>query len=145
MFKNKYDVVETNKMAAEDVRAWVDGDRVAAHDIENGRLIVREEDTYKYAGEGEEGTLFLATTPERVYNGEGVDEFFNPEGRLLRAFRLQQGDIFSTTAVEGKPSKGDKLTVAADGKLAEGEGAVVFEVIGTRMLGKEIGFTVELQ
>lgn len=143
MFKNKYDVVETNKMAMEDVSSLIDVERRAAEELENGRLVIREEETYKYAKGGDE-ELFLVTTPEVTYDGGGLDEFVNHEGRLVRAVKVVLHDIYSTTAYEGELEVGGKLVVGADGKLVAGEeGEVLFEVKGKRKLGKALGVTVE--
>lgn len=143
--KRGYDVVETNRMAAEDVGSLVDGHRVAATDLENGRLVVRDGDAYKYTEGGETEGVYLVTTPERLLIDGGLNEFYNPEGRKVRVFALRENDRFSTTAIEGEPEVGSTLVPGKDGKFVAGEEGLKFEVVGRRYLAGKMGYTVEFK
>lgn len=143
----KHDIVETNKMQMEYDGSKIDVERTAATDLDNGRLVVREGNTYKYPKDNTATELFLVTTPEVLYTSAGLHEFYNPEGKKIRAVRVMIGDIFSTTAIaETEFAEDDKLTVNNEGKLVSDsldEGAAQFKVVSKRFLGKELGVTVE--
>lgn len=138
----KHDVVETSKMSMEYNGALIDVERTAATDLDNGRVVVRDGDTYKYPTNKNAEELFLVTTPEKVYENVGLDEFYNKAGRKVRAVRIMVGDQFGTTAAEG--DVGDVLMTNTSGKLvANDEGAIEFKVVGKRMISGYPGLVVE--
>ena len=140
--ENKYDVVETNRISGRYDGTLNRVEFVAGTDIENGRFVNVKDGVANYTTSAE-GTFYLVTTPERLYQG-GIDEFINEKGNELRCLQLVKGDEISTTAVIDKDlKKGDKVTIGAEGKLTKGEDGI-FEVTGFRILGKEKGVTVEL-
>ena len=138
----KHDVVETSKMSMEYNGALIDVERKAAVDLDNGRLVVRDGDTYKYPTAKTADELFLVTTPEKTYTNVGLDEFYNKQGKKVRAVRVMLGDRFGTTAATGEV--GDKLIVNTSGQLVVGEdGAIEFKVIEKRLISGFAGLIVE--
>lgn len=143
--RQKHDVVETSKMHLEDVRAVIDSESIGKTDMDNGRLVqISERGVYEYTKDGTAERLFLVCTPEAVYDGEGLDSFYNVQGRKIRVAEIILGNRFATTAVEEGLAVGDKLSAGADGKLAKGEdGAIVFEVVRLATIAGNRGVTVE--
>lgn len=143
---SRHDIVETNKMSMEYDGSLIDVRRAALTDLDNGRLVVRDGEGYKYPADNTAEELFLVTTPEVVYTNAGLHEFYNPAGKKIRAVRVMLGDIFSTTATDAKDfKKDDVLAVNSAGKLTKTveEAAVLFTVTAKRALGSSIGVTVE--
>ncbi|HKM45893.1 MAG TPA: hypothetical protein VJY12_10610 [Dysgonamonadaceae bacterium] len=138
----KHDVVETSKMSMEYDGSLIDTERNAATDLDNGRLAVRDGATYKYPAAKTATELFLITTPEKTYTNVGLNEFYNKEGKKVRAVRVMLGDQFGTTAATG--DVGDILMVDTQGKLiANDAGTVEFEVVAKRMVSGYPGLVVE--
>lgn len=138
----KHDVVETSKMSMEYNGALIDVERKAAVDLDNGRLVVRDGDTYKYPTAKTADELFLVTTPEKTYTNVGLDEFYNKQGKKVRAVRVMLGDKFGTTAATGEV--GDKLIVNTSGELVVGvDGAIEFKVVEKRLISGFAGLVVE--
>lgn len=132
----KHDIVETSKMSMEYNGALIDVERSAATDLDNGRLVVRDGDKYKYPVGATDEELFLVTTPEKTYEDLPLTEFFNKEDRKIRAVRVLVGDIFGTTAAPKTAKKDDVLMVDKEGKLVENvEGVVEFTVREVRSIG----------
>ena len=135
----KHDIVETSKMSMEYNGALIDVERDAKTDLDNGRLVVRDGDTYTYPAEDSD-ELFLVHTPEKMYENLPLTEFYNKQGRKLRASRIMVGDQFGTTAFEGEVAVGDILMVkTGTGELvAKGETdtpGVEFEVVEKKSMG----------
>lgn len=141
----RHDIVETNKMAMEYVGSLIDVEREAKTDLDNGRLVVREGATYTYPTDNKAAELFLVTTPEVLYETGGLHEFFNKKGKKVRAVRVEQGDVFSTTAKVGDLNKDDLVEVNKTGQLVAKttDAAIEFKVLEKRVLGSDIGITVE--
>lgn len=130
-----HDIVETSKMSMEYDGSLIDVERTAGVDLDNGRLVVREGDTYVYPTNKTAENLFLVTTAEKTYENVGMTEFYNKKGKKVRAVRVMLGDQFGTTAVN-QPSIGDKLMVNTSGELvANDAGAVEFEVVDISSIG----------
>lgn len=133
-----HDIVETSKMSMEYNGALIDVLRSAKTDLDNGRLVVRDGNGYKYPADTAATDLFLVTTPEKTYENVSLTEFYNKAGKKIRAVRVMLGDIFGTTAFEGELAIGDKVMVKANtGELvaSELEPAVEFEVVEKRAIG----------
>lgn len=141
----KHDIVETNKMKAEDVRSLIFSEDVALVDIDNGRICKRATGGYTLATDGTDERIFLATTPELGGDLRELGQFYNPKGKEARFFEITLGDIYSTTAYVGDDlNVGDILSVGADGKLIKGsDGARQFEVKALRQLANFKGIKVE--
>lgn len=138
----KHDVVETSKMSMEWDGSLIDTERNAATDLDNGRLVIRDGGTYKYPVAKTATELFLVTTPEKTYTNVGLDEFYNKEGKKIRAVRVMLGDKFGTTAATGEV--GETLIVNTGGELVVGiDGAIEFEVVAKRMVSGFPGLIVE--
>ena len=140
----KHDVVETSKMSAEYNGALIDVTRSTATDLDNGRLVVRDGDGYKYPTDATATELFLVTTPEKTYENVGLGDFFNKAGKKIRVFKVMPEDEFGTTAFDGEVAKGDILMVNAEGKLvANVAGAIEFEVLAKRLVSGYSGIVVK--
>ena len=138
-----HDVVETSKMSMEYNGALIDVERTAKTDLDNGRLVVREGNTYKYPVDKTAAELFLVTTPEKTYENVGLTEFFNKANKKIRVVRVMVGDQFGTTAV-GAVAKDDVLMINNEGKLiANDAGAVEFKVVEVRNIAGYTGAVVE--
>ena len=131
----KHDIVETSKMSMEYNGALIDVERTAAVDLDNGRLVVRDGDTYKYPADATVTELFLVHTPEKTYENVPLTEFYNKEGKKIRVSRIMIGDIFGTTSAVGA-KKDDLLMVDSAGKLIKNvAGVVEFKVKEIRSIG----------
>jgi hypothetical protein len=133
-----HDIVETSKMSMEYSGALIDVLRSAKTDLDNGRLVVRDGNEYKYPADITADELFLVTTPEKTYENVSLTEFYNKAGKKIRAVRVMLGDIFGTTAFEGTLAIGDKVMVkAGTGELvkSDGEPVVEFEIVERRAIG----------
>lgn len=112
----------------------------AATELDNGRIATVDfaAGTVSYATSNE-GELFLICTPEHTrYNGETLEEFYNPAGKKVRVMKIMQGDEFGTNAVTGGVSAlvvGDKLSVKANGMLEKDSVAGVFVVVEKKVVG----------
>lgn len=136
----KHNIVTTSKMMGTKNDALIEVTCSAAKDLDNGRIAVVNfaAGTVDYAA-ANGGELFLICTPEHTrYNGEGLSEFFNPQGKKVRVMKIMQGDEFGTDAVVGGVSAlavGDKLSVKANGELGKDTSAGVFQVVEKKMVG----------
>lgn len=138
-----HDVVETSKMSMEYNGALIDVERIAKTDLDNGRLVVRDGATYAYPTDATATELFLVTTPEKTYENVGLTEFYNKQGKKVRAVRVMLGDVFGTTAV-GTVAKDDVLMVDDEGKLvANVDGTIQFKVVEKRPISGYAGAVVE--
>ena len=139
-----HDVVETSKMSMEYNGALIDVERTAKTDLDNGRLVVRDGDSYKYPADKTAAELFLITTPEKTYENVGLTEFYNKLGKKVRAVRIMLGDQFGTTAFVGTPAVGATLMTDATGSLITNDaGTIEFKVIGKRIISGHSGIVVE--
>lgn len=100
----KYAVVELNNVVG--VRT---GELVAQYELaesvdqlENGMLVVANHATSEIElPKSETDMVYLHASVEKLYNGEGRNEFVIKKGGVLpRAYKLQLGDTFETNAVE---------------------------------------------
>lgn len=143
MLNKVHDVVETSKMSMEYNGALIDVERSAKTDLDNGRLVVRDGDTYTYPTDATATELFLVTTPEKTYENVGLTEFYNKKDKKIRAVRVMLGDQFGTTAV-GSVAKDDILMVDNAGKLIENvDGVIQFKVVEVRPVSGYAGAVVE--
>ena len=134
--KKIHDIVETSKMSMEYNGALIDTERVAATDLDNGRLVIRDEDTYKYPEGTSDAELFLVHTPEKTYENVSLTEFYNKEGKKIRASRVLVGDKFGTTAAPVEAKRKDVLMTNEKGELVtNAEGVIQFEVDEVRTIG----------
>ena len=132
----KHDIVETSKMSMEYNGALTDVERSAATDLDNGRLVIREGDTYKYPVGTTDEELFLVHTPEKTYENVPLTEFYNKQGKKVRVSRVMVGDIFGTTAAPAGAKKADLLMTNAKGELIKDvSGTIQFEVKEVRSIG----------
>lgn len=132
----KHDIVETSKMSMEYNGALTDVERSAATDLDNGRLVIREGDTYKYPVGTTDEELFLVHTPEKTYENVPLTEFYNKQGKKVRVSRVMVGDIFGTTAAPAGAKKDDLLMTNAKGELIKDvSGVIQFEVKEVRSIG----------
>ncbi len=106
----KHDIVETSKMSMEYNGALIDVERTAKTELDNGRLVVRDGNTYAYPT-ADSDELFLVHTPEKLYENLPLTEFYNKEGKKIRASRVMLGDQFGTTAFDGEVAVDDVLMV----------------------------------
>lgn len=143
----KHDVVETSKMSMEYDGSLIDVERGAATDLDNGRIVVRDGENYKYAAAIADKDLFLVTTPEKTYESVNKTEFFNKQGKKVRAVRITLGDQFGTTAVDGSVSVGDVVMVkTGTGELVDkgaSAPAVEFTVVEKKLISGLQGIVVE--
>lgn len=142
-----HDVVETSKMSMEYDGSLIDVERSAAADIDNGRLVVRDGATYKYAVSEAAARLWLTTAPEKTYSVANMTEFYNKSGKKLRAVEVMLGDQFGTTAIVGSLSVGDVVMVkGTTGELmAKGVAtpAIEFTVVEKKLLSGFSAVVVE--
>lgn len=142
-----HDVVETSKMSMEYDGSLIDVERSAAADIDNGRLVVRDGATYKYAVSEAATRLWLTTTPEKTYSVANMTEFYNKSGKKLRAVEVMLGDQFGTTAIVGDLSVGNVVMVkGTTGELmAKGVAtpAIEFTVVEKKLLSGFSAVVVE--
>lgn len=134
--KKIHDIVETSKMSMEYNGALIDTERVAATDLDNGRLVVRDGDTYKYPEGTSDTELFLVHSVEKTYENVSMTEFYNKEGKKIRASRVLVGDKFGTTAAPVEAKRKDVLMANEKGELVtNAEGVIQFEVDEVRTIG----------
>ena len=142
-----HDVVETSKMSMEYNGALIDVERGAATNLDNGRLVIRDGANYKYAAALTDADLFLVTTPEKTYENVNMTEFFNKQGKKIRAVRVMLGDQFGTTAISGALAVGDIANVnIATGELikkAAGAPAIEFTVVEKKLISGLVAVVVE--
>ncbi len=141
-------VVRTDLMYGTDVRAGLvsikymgtDGETPTA--IENGNVLkvgdLMEGEREIYVGEVPTASdtvadVVLVASPEVMYDERkhNLDEFQNIPGAICRGYRLHSGDIFSVTAeaLDSEPAVGDKISIAADTKLAVSDSNAIGKVI----------------
>ena len=140
-----HDIVETSLMSMEYNGSLIDVEKTAKTDLDNGRLVVRDGNTYKYPTDSTATELFLVTTPEKTYENVGLTEFYNKKDRKVRVVRVPVGDKFGTTAFVGTVAVGDVLMVDNQGQLVAKAAtpAVEFTVRSKRIIGGFEGVIVE--
>ena len=135
-------IVNTDKMSAEYNGALIEGTLKAKVAMDNGMLVERDGVTgdFKFATDKSVEDLYLVTTPEKLYEGSTLGGFTNAAGKVIRAFKLVDGDEFSTNANADVAalSVGDKLMAgAANGMFiaSDASEAVSFTVIEKKNIG----------
>lgn len=98
---SKYAVVELNNVAGVRTGEIVSQYELAVDQIENGMLVVADHatETIKLPT-GVEDVVYLHASVEKLYNGEGRNEYVMKKGSFLpRCYKLVHGDTFETNAV----------------------------------------------
>lgn len=121
-----YDVVNTDRMACEDIGSFNFGEYGAASGgIQNGRLVELDHTNKeaKYASAITGVKLFLAANVENMYKQDSFTTYMVEEGKKVATKELAKGDFFTTSACAdtyGDVSVGDVLMVkATTGELTD--------------------------
>lgn len=98
---SKYAVVELNNIAGVRTGEIVSQYELDAPQIENGMLVVANHVKEKVElPKAETDLVHLHASVEKLYNGEGRNEFVVKKGSFLpRCYKLVHGDTFETNAV----------------------------------------------
>lgn len=119
----KYDIVRTDKMSSIYDGALSEVHYIADEEggLENGRIVTADRKTglVTYAKD-QDGDIYLHASVERNPYSSTLTDFIVEQGSKARLFRLQKGDIFSTSAFkEEELAKGDVLKLATKGGTFE--------------------------
>ena len=113
---SKYAVVELNNVAGVRTGELVSQYALASgvEQIENGMLVVANHAKGEIElPKSEEDVVYLHASVEKLYNGEGRNEFVLKQGSFLpRAYKLGMGDTFETNAVKHDKSDINELARA---------------------------------
>ena len=95
-----YDIVNTDRMAAEDIAAYNFGEFDAATNLENGRLSELDytNKQVKYGTNINGKELWLIATDEKMYETKGLTGFINLSGKKVGVKKITLGDEFTTSA-----------------------------------------------
>lgn len=119
---SKFAVVELNNVAGVRTGEIVSQYELAVDQIENGMLVVANHATEKIElPTGAEDVVYLHASQEKLYNGEGRNEFVVKKGSFLpRCYKLVHGDTFETNAVEHELADVQALASAITAKAGYG-------------------------
>lgn len=117
----RYDVVETSKMAMENIKSLIEVEKNAGAPLENGRIItVDGNGKFVYADASTTGKVYLHASVEKMADTTlGLTEFRIEDGEKCRALGMLGEDIFCTTAFDGVAKVGDIVIIGADGVLTK--------------------------